>query len=772
MTEKDKAFLDHLLVTFRTEAEDHLRSITSGLLELEKKLPPDKKSAILEVAYRSAHSFKGAARAVNLNDIEMVCQSLEGIFASLKRQEISYTPELFDSLHSAVDVISKMLLSPEEERRTLTMELIRQLDSLQPAGSEAGVPAGEKGPADSERLHASGKVQKKAARQAPARPDAVGQDAAPQAVQSAPLETVRVSVIRLVSLLLEAEELLFPKLTINQHVGDIRKLRSMLEAWRHESAKAKAQMKKRPAGTAVSVQEFLEYLDRTDMHLREIEHRVAVMAKSVEAGSYSLDRTIHNLIGDMKEALMLPFSAILGILPKMVRDISREQGKEAELQLEGGEVQIDKRILEDMKDPLIHLVRNCLDHGIEKPEERLQKKKPRGGALKIIISRESADKVRMLVSDDGAGIAVDKVLKAAVKNAVISAEDAEKLSRQDALALIFHSGVSTSPIITDLSGRGLGLAIVQEKVEKFGGKVSVETGPDAGTSFMLLLPSSIAAFRGLLIRAEDQSFIVPLAKVERVLRIRPDEIKTVENKEAISLNGRAVSLVRLSQVLGLPHKVRRQDRKDSSPEFIPVIILNAADRQVGFSVDAVINEQEVLVKDLGSQLSRLRHVAGATIIGTGRVVPILDVNGLITSAAKTAAAHAHAAEKPGETEAGRKHVLVAEDSITSRMLLRNILEAAGYYVRTAVDGADAFAVLKTEDFDLVVSDVEMPRLNGFELTEKIRSDSRLAEMPVVLVTALDSRDDRERGIDAGANAYIVKSSFDQSNLLDVVKRLL
>jgi two-component system chemotaxis sensor kinase CheA len=350
-------------------------------------------------------------------------------------------------------------------------------------------------------------------------------------------------------------------------------------------------------------------------------------------------------------------------------------------------------------------------------------------------------------------------------------EGADEMDEGEALPLVFRSGVSTSPIITDISGRGLGLAIVVEKVEKLGGVVSLETRPDAGTSFRIVLPLTLATFRGVLVRAHEHIFVLPTVNVERVARVKEDEIKTVENRETIGLNGQVLSVVRLGDVLELPRKSAIREEADATNHLYAAVV-GSAEKRIAFLVDEVLDEQEVLVKSLGKQLSRVRNIAGATVLGTGRVVPILNVPDLMKSAVKVATAPARAAVTEGKVEARIKTILVAEDSITARTLLKNILEAAGYSVKTAVDGVDAFTTLRTEGVDLVVSDVEMPRMNGFDLTAKIRADKRLEELPVVLVTALESREDRERGIDAGANAYIVKSSFDQSNLLEVIRRLI
>ncbi len=370
------------------------------------------------------------------------------------------------------------------------------------------------------------------------------------------------------------------------------------------------------------------------------------------------------------------------------------------------------------------------------------------------------------VSDDGAGIDAASVRQAAAKLGVLTPEEAERTEESEIWSLIFEAGLSTSPIITDISGRGLGLAILREKAEKLGGSYAVASTPGVGTTFRLVLPITMTALRGTLVRLGSRLFVMPTRNVEEVRRLPRGEIRTVENRETIELDGRAVALVRLAEVLELPAETWSRET-----EQVAVVVLTAADKRLAFGVDEVLYEQEVLEKPLGGQLSRVRNISGVTILGTGELAPILNVADLMKSALQVSLAGGKPVpEVRKERELGA--ILVAEDSITARTLLKNILEAAGYRVETAVDGLDAFGKLQAGGFDLVVSDVDMPRMNGFDLTARIRRDRELGEIPVVLVTALESREDRERGVDAGANAYIVKSSFDQSNLLETVKRLI
>jgi two-component system chemotaxis sensor kinase CheA len=280
---------------------------------------------------------------------------------------------------------------------------------------------------------------------------------------------------------------------------------------------------------------------------------------------------------------------------------------------------------------------------------------------------------------------------------------------------------------------------------------------------------TLATFKGILIEEAGDVFVIPTASVLRVDRIRADDVRTVENKETILLEGRILPLVRLADVLSLP----RRTEASADQEYSPVIILGAPEKRIAFRIGSILNEQEVLVKNLGKPLLRVRNISGATVLGSGKPVPILNAADLIKSAVGVTATPTRAAAAPPPAQEKRKlSILVAEDSITSRMLLKNILESAGYQVTTAVDGMDALATFREQEFDLVVSDVDMPRMSGFDLTAKIREDPAHGHTPLILVTARDTREDRERGIDVGASAYLVKSSFDQGNLLAAVRRLI
>jgi two-component system chemotaxis sensor kinase CheA len=714
---------------------------------------------MIEIIFREVHSLKGAARTVNLKDVEFICQPLEGAFAAMKRLEITSAPALFDLFHQAVDAIAQLVSTMETNQKpkgqTQIRELVRQLGNI-----SKGILQQEK-PEELKRV-AEAQLDDIAAVPPPPKEVQVSPHV-PISGKSIEVETVRIPTAILDPLLLQAEEMIQAKIAAGQRVAELQEINRLLVSWRTESTKWKDEK------PVEGVQQ------RNDARLAEMESRVVAVTQEAEGDQRALRRMIDEHLEAMKKVLMLPVATLTEVLPKFVRDLARDQNKEVTLVIRGAEIEIDMRILQELKDPLIHLARNCVDHGIERPEARARKNKPSLGTITLAFNAKDSRQFEILVSDDGAGIDLDRVQAAAMKMGIVSRDAAGKLDPQEALSLIFQSGISTSPIITDISGRGLGLSIVREKVEKLGGVVSVESQPNVGTTFRLLLPMTLATFRGVLVRVDQHLFVLPTMNVERTLRVNQEEIKTVENQETIMLDGKILSAVRLADALELP--IRKKGISAikgvaSAPvNQIPVVVVASAGKRIAFRVDEILDERQVLVKELGRQLKRVRNISGATVLGTGKVVPVINVSDLMKSAVRAVAAGTAAInEEEAPSKVGK--ILVVEDSITSRTLIKNILETAGYQVVTAVDGVDAFTQVLIGEFDLVVSDVDMPRMNGFELTAKIRADKKLSELPVVLVTALESREDRERGIEVGADAYIIKSSFDQSNLLDVIYKLL
>lgn len=774
MVINDKEFLKKLLATFKVEAEEHLQAISAGLLDLEKSGAAEERAAILESVLREAHSLKGAARSVNLSDVETICQRLESVFAALKDETIRPSAEIFDLLGRAVEGLAGLLATGQVVGGAADKKWMTDLNRILATAVKDMPTTGKE-----EKHERAEEIPSTPPEESPVSPEG-GDEPTRRAAKGPPVtETVRLSVEKLKGVLLQTEEMLSAKVTAAERVATLRKTVAAFKRWKKEWEKVAPLMRKLRAqrarfeqggfvdrrGDSRGQAKLHEFLELNSTFMKALEEKIASDSRSAHAAARSLDEMVHHLHEEMKKVMLVPFSSLLEIFPRTVRELARDRQKEIDLVVTGGELEVDRRILDEMKDPLLHLLRNGVDHGIEKPEVRTEKGKPPRGTITIAVAPQSGGKVEITVADDGAGIDLATLRAAAEKLGVVPRKGVSEPAEEDLLATVFHSGVSTSPIITEISGRGLGLAIVQEKAERLGGTVTLETHAGAGTTFRIVLPMSIATFRGIMVRVEGRPFILPTSHVHRVLRVAKEEIKTVENRPTIEVDGRALSLARLADVLELPPGPSREEGSDT----VPAAVLTAAGQSLAFAVDEVVGEGEVLLKNLGSQLSRVRNVAGATVLGSGEVVAVLNVIDLMKSALVAPSPAAAPTEKGGPEKT--KSVLVVEDSITSRTFLKNVLETAGYAADTAVDGVEAFAKLRNGDYDIVVSDVDMPRMNGFDLTARIREDKKLVDLPVVLVTALESRAHRERGIDVGANAYIVKSSFDHSNLLDILGRL-
>ena len=715
--------LKELLEDFRIEAEEHLSSIDEGLIELEKS-GEDPDQTVLERVYRETHSLKGAARAVNLPDTEKLCMLMENIMSVLKNGEGSLFDSLFDVMHKSVDSLRLMLSNLKESGKekklpNLTL-LLKNLEFIHKEvlakgksgqveinnntlnSKKLGVIEDESNP--SEKTPKTNEVPKK---------------------NDAENETIRISSLKLNKILAQSEDFIAIKTTLAFYKSELAEIKSKIKDDR------------------------LEYLYGDLTRFIHVANRM-----------------IDDIIIDVKSTLLLPFSTILNIVPRIVRDLARDNGKEIEVEIKGDFYEIDKRILEDLKDPLIHLIRNCADHGIESVNERLAAGKKSTGKIWITISKDADAKLSVLINDDGGGIKIEKVVKSAIKNNIVDHERASQMSPHEKMNLIFASGVSSSDMITEISGRGLGMAIVAEKICNLGGVISVDSTEGKGTSFSIKIPQTIATFRGLLVTSCEHQFLVPSIFIEKVIGVSDGDVINSGHRASVIISGDHVGLMDLGSSLGL------SDFDKSDSRIKPALILNSNNKRMAFKVDKIIEEIEGIVKPLGKQLKKVKKITGVTMVGNGVLIPVINVSELIEGATGGEQGGLSTNAKLSSTLDQKQRILIVEDSITVRSMLKSIVESAGYETVVAVDGVDAYSKLQEDTFDAVVTDIEMPNMNGFELTSKIKGDSRYSEIPVILVTTLESPKDMQRGMDAGANAYIVKGSFEKSNLTDTIRRLI
>ncbi len=602
-------------------------------------------------------------------------------------------------------------------------------------------------------------------------------------------ETIRVSVDKLDALMAQLSELLVTKIRSEQRLAQVRHAQEFVSQWQKEwlfvrktygrlvrklvSVSDLKRVGQGPSELKKDMQHLLDYLDVNQENLRQMYTMMNTLSREYANDTMQASLVIDALEEEVKQIRMLPLHTITGPFGRMVRDLAQAAHKEAMLQIIGGEVELDKRVLEKIKDPLIHLLRNAIDHGIEPPEQRVESGKPRVGTITLEAAQSGKDVV-IRVSDDGRGLDTDAIRRVAAQRAGVS--NAWELDEIELVDLIFNSRFSTSPIITDVSGRGVGLDVVRSNVEMLGGRVSVDWSPGEGAVFTLTLPLTMTSSRGLMVRVSNELFAIPFSAIERIVRLKPHKILSLGGHDAIRHQGQPLPLVHLGDTLGL-------SRVAPSQSNVPVlvVILAAAERYMAFLVDDLAGEQEMVVKGLGPPLTRVGGISGATVMGDGQVLLVLNAADLVKLAMHgerlpvlaREGAPSTLATAEGEISANQHHILVVDDSVTTRTLEKNILEAAGYTVELATDGQEALNIMVTSGLpDLIISDIVMPRLDGFGLTRRIKDDERTSHIPVILVSSLDAPEDKTRGIDAGADAYIIKNRFDQNNLLETVEQLI
>jgi two-component system chemotaxis sensor kinase CheA len=559
--------------------------------------------------------------------------------------------------------------------------------------------------------------------------------AAPLVPPAAPAQeeaSVRVPVALLDSLLYRIDELVASKLRIEHYRRQAEELQDDLEAALPGLAGAAAD----------GAREVGRRVERLREGLGQEVHRLGILAQSLQE--------------EVKEVRMVPVGPLLEPFRRMVRELAFSLGKEATLEVRGEEVRVDKRLFDLMRDPLTHLLRNAADHGIEGPAERREAGKPERGLVRITAeSRES--QVWLEISDDGRGIDPEAVRRSAVAKGLIAADKAAALTARESLNLIFLPGLSTAAKVTTLSGRGVGLDVVRENVGQLGGRIEFFSERGKGARFVLSLPLTLAAARGLFVRAEQKLWCLPLSAVEEAIPLAPEALGRSHGHLFLRVRSQAIPFARLADLV------------EGRPAGLPTehglaVVLALSDRRLAIGVDELMGQEEVVIKGLAPGSPRARMVAGAASLADGRLVTVLEPGALFELMSNASAAPRAGAAGP----ARQRTVLVVDDALTTRTMLSSVLQSAGYRTLTAADGLAALALLQGEAVDLVVSDVEMPGLDGFGLTAHIRATASLARVPVVLVTSLATSADRARGAEVGANAYVVKRNFDSAAFLELV----
>ena len=724
---------------FREETAENMRALSDGLLALEAEADEAARRAQIDRVFRAMHTVKGSARMLGFEHVGRLAHALESLLGELRQGQRPLDRPLADALLRGGDAILALALEAVEDRPpTIDLDaIIAELPALTPAlphpvtlspGHLVTLSPGHLATLSS------------------------GHPVTPSR------QTVRVRVDRLDRMLNLAGELVVGQQLLANHTEQIAALQELAA----QQSRALA-----------ALEGELARLRFSPTQLQAIEQRLAALREPTSAAGALAqrqgerfarhisqhDQLLKDLEQEVMAARLLPIATTYAGLPRTVRDLAQTTGKQVRLELRGETVELDRKVLELLNDPLLHLVRNAMDHGIEPSAERVAAGKPAQGLLELSAEAVGGE-VRVAVSDDGRGMDPRRLRERAVRLGLLSAEAAALMPDADAFELIFLPGFSTAAMVTEISGRGVGMDVVRSNLLELGGQVRVESQLGYGTRILLTLPLTLVTTRILLVRVGSATFALPASGCRGITWVRRAELRSLEGQPTIVRDDATLAVVALSELLGVA-----APRTFATSERAPAVLAGSPQRPVALLVDALLDEREAVVKPLGALLARQRRYGGAVQLGDGSLVLLLNPILLVQGARPAPVA------APAQS-ARRRRLLVVDDSFTTRELIRSILQSAGYDVTAAVDGADALEKLRAQPFDLVVSDVEMPRLDGFQLTASICAGQAHQVVPVVLITSLASEEQRRRGLEAGARAYIVKSQFNQESLLDVVRQLL
>lgn len=726
-----------LLATFQIEHRDHVEQIRSFLATVAAGAVQPA-GVELEEAFRRAHSLKGAARAVDLNAVEGLAHRLETLFSRVRQGALllddNVTAVVAQVLDASEDCVADLGASGPSPRFESSLRTIERVLGMQPeARAIAQTVVPEPAPAPT-----------------------------PPLPSFEPVETVRIGARRLDEILRSAGGLIGESLRQSQVTEGLHGIA------RHLALMEKQTETMRRAGAARDFARVSSCLQSVRREAGLLARQAVAVRRLQQHSTRTVRRLGSQLQQDVWQALMLPADSLVEGHRKMVRDLARDESKEIEFRVVSTGVHADRRVLEALKDPLMHLLRNTVSHGIETPAERLAKGKPATGLVTLGIEAEG-QRLTITVEDDGKGVDLKRVAEVAVKDGILPEAQASELTPQELSRLLFRPGFSTTRSVTRLSGRGMGLSVVYEAVRRLRGEVDIQPADGAGTRIRVSVPLSIASHKLLLVSSGDHRFAVPIHAIERLHRLRPDSAGIVEGKPVVLIDKQPVPLFSLHNLMSADGS--RSPAAATSASTLEVMILRSRGKRVAITVNAFLRETDAVILDLGSAAPPNGKISGGILLDDGSVAFVLNISELLENPVHQELTSLLPARKSGR-EKGNISILVVDDSLTTRTLEKSILEAHGYKVLIAVDGLDALEKLRTQTADLVISDVQMPRLDGFGLLQALKKDPRLEQIPVIMVTSLDRPEDQQRGRSLGAGAYIVKRKFDQAELLSAIGQIL
>ena len=766
MSEPPPSLSDFSMVElFRAEAETTLATLTSGLLALERAATDH--AATYEELMRAAHSLKGAARIVGLPSAVRVTHAMEDCFVAAQRGELKLERAHVDQLLAGVDLLARISKTPETAMSRWESDAIGETNSFLAGlaavrnGTLPPIAAPEAAIA-SEPTPAAPTPEPIASGLAPILPTPVSprqNDGQPASKSEA--RVLRVAAENLNRLLGLAGESLVESRWLQPYGVSVARLKHM-----HRGLGASLDQLHAQADEAGTNERFRGVLSDAQRRLGDCRRYLTERLVELETFDRRATNLSDRLYNEAVAVRMRPFADGIGGFPRMVRDVAQQLGKEVNYEVIGQDTPVDREIVEKLEAPLGHLLRNALDHGIESPAARQAGGKPAAGVIRV-EARHLAGLLMISVSDDGRGIDLGQLRTAILRRKLVAADVVPKLSEAELLEFLFLPGFSLKETVTDISGRGVGLDVVQSMVRAVQGTIRVTTTAGHGMRFQLQLPLTLSVVRALLVEVGGEPYALPLGYLTRALRLGVEAIVATQSLPHIEFAGRRVGLATARQVLGCPATPATKEAA--------VVIVGDHDQCFGLIVDRFLGQRELVVQPLDPRLGKVRDIAAGAFMEDGTPVLILDLADVARSVDKLAAA-GRLLPSTGQgavaTGPACKRILVIDDSLTVRELVRKILEARGYTVEIAVDGVDGLNAARLGAFDLVVTDVDMPRLDGIELTRLIKADPRLKNTPVMIVSYKDREEDRMRGLEAGADYYLTKGSFQDDTMLNAVNDLI
>ncbi|WP_338799391.1 hybrid sensor histidine kinase/response regulator [Pseudomonas monteilii] len=752
-----------LLELFSLEAEAQTQVLSAGLMALERN---PTQADQLGACMRAAHSLKGAARIVGVDAGVSVAHVMEDCLVAAQEGRLRLSAEHIDALLQGTDLLMRIATPGDAVAQATLPVFLAQMASLLDPGA-ATVPAVP--------LAAPLQAEPQVAT-LPSEPLVVPVELAEPEPEPEPAlrrkpgkrvgegaeRVLRVTADRLNSLLDLSSKSLVETQRLKPYLATLQRLKRM--HGQGMQALDGLRMQLEDSGQS---NEVLEALAQTQRLLAETQQILQQQAADLDEFGWQASQRAQLLYDTALACRMRPFADVLTGQSRMVRDLGRSLGKPVRLVVDGEKTQVDRDVLEKLEAPLTHLLRNAVDHGIELPERRLLAGKPSEGVIRLRASHQ-AGMLSLELIDDGAGIDLERLRSSIVERALSPADTVARMSDAELLTFLFLPGFSLRDKVTEVSGRGVGLDAVQHMVRELRGSIELTQVAGQGCRFHLQVPLTLSVVRSLVVEVGGEAYAFPLAHIERTLEVTAEQIVQIEGRQHFWHEGRHIGLVAASQLLNRP-------AGQSDEASLRVVVIREREQLYGVAVERLVGERVLVVMPLDPRLGKVQDISSGALLDDGSVVLIVDVEDLLRSVEKllsTGSLERIERGSSGVRGVTRKRVLVVDDSLTVRELQRKLLGNRGYDVAVAVDGMDGWNALRGEDFDLLITDIDMPRMDGIELVTLVRRDQRLQSLPVMVVSYKDREEDRRRGLDAGADYYLAKASFHDDALLDAVVELI